>query len=256
MYICLIISMIFFIYGFSVYGGGHARFYSPMLWMIGVLFVVLGIVIRKGFIQKMPVWSKIAGSVIVICMVILFAFVEVKIYSQLDAKGASNLDYIIVLGAKVKEDQPSSILAARCISAIHYMRENPNTVCIVSGGQGADEKYTEASVMKKYMVSFGIDEERIITEEKSMNTSQNIKNSKEIIDWDWEKRREEYEKTIKKEPSVGIVTSKFHVYRACLIAEKQGITNPSGISANVVDKYLPEYMVTEFFGVIKEWITS
>lgn len=92
--------------------------------------------------------------------------------------------------------------------------------------------------MRKYLVEKGIDESRIIMEPDSMNTIQNIRNSKAIIDNDNAK--------------VGIVTSKFHVYRAVKIAEKQGFKNVSGISAYVVASYMPSNMFREFFGVVKD----
>ena len=64
-----------------------------------------------------------------------------------------NLDYIIVLGAQVKESGPSVILRYRLDRTVSYLKENDNTLVIVSGGQGANEKATEASVMKEYLVN-------------------------------------------------------------------------------------------------------
>ena len=64
-----------------------------------------------------------------------------------------NLDYIIVLGAQVKESGPSVVLRYRLDRAVSYLKENDNTLVIVSGGQGANEKATEASVMKEYLVN-------------------------------------------------------------------------------------------------------
>lgn len=167
----------------------------------------------------------------------LFAVIEACIASRINSKGEDNLDYIIVLGAMIREDGPSSILKARLDSAIEYLDGNPGTKCIVSGGQGYDEPCSEAEGMRKYLVEKGIDESRIIMEPDSMNTIQNIRNSKAIIDNDNAK--------------VGIVTSKFHVYRAVKIAEKQGFKNVSGISAYVVASYMPSNMFREFLAWLR-----
>lgn len=71
----------------------------------------------------------------------------------MNVKPVKNLDYIIVLGAQVKESGPSVILRYRLDRALSYLKENDNTLVIVSGGQGANEKATEASVMKEYLVN-------------------------------------------------------------------------------------------------------
>ena len=71
----------------------------------------------------------------------------------MNVKPVKNLDYIIVLGAQVKESGPSVILRYRLDRAVSYLKENDNTLVIVYGGQGANEKATEAIVMKEYLVN-------------------------------------------------------------------------------------------------------
>lgn len=71
-----------------------------------------------------------------------------------------------------------------------------------------------------------------------MNTIQNITNSKALMEGE--------------NPKVGIVTSKFHVYRAVKIAKKQGLSDACGIAGYVVPSYMPTNMFREFFGVIKD----
>ena len=71
----------------------------------------------------------------------------------MNVKPVKNLDYIIVLGAQVKESGPSVVLRYRLDRTVSYLKENDNTLVIVSGGQGANEKATEASVMKEYLVN-------------------------------------------------------------------------------------------------------
>ena len=172
----------------------------------------------------------------------LFVFVEGCILSGIHAEGREDLDYIIVLGAMVKEDGPSSILAARLNCALRYLEENPDTIVIVSGGQGKDEPFSEAEGMRRYLAEHGVDEARILMEPDSFNTIQNIQNSMKLIE--------------KENPSVGIVTSNFHVFRACRIAQKQGLEDVDGLAGYVVPAYMPQNMFREFFGIVKDWLVG
>ena len=62
------------------------------------------------------------------------------------------------------------------------MLADSGALCIVSGGQGPDEPFTEASCMRDYMVERGIPPERIILEEKASNTKENILYSTALIE--------------------------------------------------------------------------
>lgn len=153
----------------------------------------------------------------------------------MNVKPVKGLDYIIVLGAQVKESGPSVVLRYRLDRAVSYLKENDNTLVIVSGGQGINEKATEASVMKEYLINKGINENRIIIEDKSNTTKENLINSKKIIGND---------------KSMGIVTNNFHMYRALLIGKKYGV-NAVGIPSKSNSYYLPNNLLREVFAYIK-----
>ena len=153
----------------------------------------------------------------------------------MNVKPVKNLDYIIVLGAQVKESGPSIVLRYRLDRAVSYLKENDNTLVIVSGGQGANEKATEASVMKEYLVNNGINENRIIIEDKSNTTKENLINSKKIT---------------RDNKSIGIVTNNFHMYRALLIGKKYKV-NAVGIPSKSNSYYLPNNLLREVFAYIK-----
>lgn len=150
------------------------------------------------------------------------------------------LDYIIVLGAQVKEDGPSIVLQYRLDKAISYLSDNPTTRCIVSGGQGDNEPFSEAEGMYNYLVANGVDSERIILEDQSTSTVENIRNSKALLN-------DLYN-------SVGIVTNDFHVFRAVRIAKVQGLKNISGIAAESNAFYLPNNVLRECCGILKDWL--
>lgn len=90
------------------------------------------------------------------------------------------------------------------------MNDNPDTLCIVSGGKGDDEKISEALAMKNYLLEKGMDSDRIIMEDKSTSTYENIQNSLKILD------------ELGMSHDMTIVTDGFHQYRASLIAKAQG----------------------------------
>ena len=130
-------------------------------------------------------------------------------------KGApdGNYPYIVVLGAKVEKDGPSPSLAERIDTACEYLSAHPDTVAIVSGGQGDDEHITEAQCMYDCMVQAGIDPERIIKEEQATSTWSNLCFSLDII-----------ENLTGSRPSrLGVVSSEYHLFRTSLQAKAHGL---------------------------------
>lgn len=238
--ILLIIAFLCLVSGIVLFMQNYGTIFFMIWILLGVIFIALAYMIHNKLWKRIPKWIRVG---IVTCFSIMmgfFIFVEALILTQINAKGEDNLDYIIVLGALVRQDGPSSILKARLNAAVDYLEKNPDTICIVSGGQGKNEPYPEAEGMRRYLVKKGIDESRIIKEDKSVNTVQNIQNSMKLIE--------------KENPQVGIVTSNFHVYRGVNIAKKQGLTDVCGIAGNVVPFYLPTNLFREFFGVVKDTI--
>ena len=131
------------------------------IWLFaGIALLVWGICMNRGiFIPHLPIWFRRACLVIFV----LFLAVEGCILSGFAAKGPQGLDYIIVLGAQMKAHGPSRVLKMRLDKAYEYLVENPDTIVIVSGGQGADEHVSEAQGMLDYLVEKGIAPVGIVT---------------------------------------------------------------------------------------------
>jgi uncharacterized SAM-binding protein YcdF (DUF218 family) len=120
---------------------------------------------------------------------------------------------------------------------------HPAAVCIVSGGQGKNEPVTEASVMKNYLVSKGIDPSRIAEEPNSYDTKENMTKSAGIM-------KTRYAGT---QMTAVIVTSGFHIFRSVKLAEYSGI-KAYGIPAPTpwyiaINDYMREYI-----GIIKLYV--
>lgn len=143
---------------------------------------------------------------------------------------------VIVLGCKVRGEEPSLMLRQRIMAACRFLEKNPSAMCIVSGGQGSDELISEAESMKRVLVEQGISEDRIIMEERSTGTDENIRFSLDKMN--------EYGIS----GNVTIVTNDFHQLRAKLIADKYGLESYS-VSARTSLWLLPTYWLREWFGV-------
>ena len=159
-------------------------------------------------------------------------------------------DYIIVLGAQVHQGSPSLVLRYRLDRAAEYLRAHPDTTCIVSGGQGPNEPYAEARGMADYLEhDAGIDASRIIEEPDSTTTVENLRNSRTIIDS--ANNTGNSTSSTASEPSIGIVTNDFHVFRSLQIAHDQGYTDVQGIAAGSPRDMLLNNMVRESFAEAK-----
>ena len=96
-------------------------------------------------------------------------------------KVPENLDYLIVLGAHVNGTRLSRALRFRVEKAEEYLRENPRTLAVLSGGRGVDEKISEAKAMADYLLAHGIERERLLLEERSVSTAENLRFSLELL---------------------------------------------------------------------------
>lgn len=148
---------------------------------------------------------------------------------------------VVVLGCRVYGEKASLMLEERIIAVKNYLQENPNAVCILSGGKGAGESISEAECMYRYLVDCGIDPSRLFKEECSTSTRENLSFSKEII----------VQQNLNRK--IAIVTNEFHEYRACKIAENLGL-EPTAIAAKTAIWLFPTYYVRELYGILYEWV--
>ena len=151
----IILSIISFLYGISILNVNSGSLFYLIWFLISAFFIIIDLLIYFKVFERYRVFKKIF---IWVCSIGICTFLVILslIISKMNVKPVKNLDYIIVLGAQVKESGPSVILRYRLDRALSYLKENDNTLVIVSGGQGANEKATEASVMKEYLVNNGM----------------------------------------------------------------------------------------------------
>ena len=191
-----------------------------------------------------------AGKIIlaIVSIIILAGIVYVSVLSVLMYKAMNNEpekpEVIVVLGCKVRSETPTRMLRRRLDTAYEQLKKYPDCICIVSGGQGSNEVVSEAYAMNKYLVEKGISQDRIIMEDKSTSTYENLKFSFEKLD-DMGHSRD-----------VTIVTDGFHQYRASLIAKSLEGGKITAYSADTEARYLPTYWVREWLGLTQYFLLN
>lgn len=233
-----ILCIVYFI-GIAIFTGMGSKF-NYMWLVVGIGCLIFDFLYKKQILQNIPIAIRRIAMICLALGSVLFLVVECFIMSGFFEKGEENLDCILVLGAQMKEHGPSRALRKRLDKAIDYAEKNKNVMIIVSGGKGADEHISEAQGMYDYLTKHGIDGNRIMMEDKSTNTAENLKYSSKFIDI--------------QNSRIGIVTSNFHVFRATRIAKAQGYQNVCGIAASAEPFLQPTHMTREFFGVMKDYI--
>lgn len=188
--------------------------------------------------ESLPNKLRWLGIGILTAGICLFLVLEGCIISKMRETGEPDLEYVIVLGSQIRGKSPSRVLAKRLDCAVSYLKENPETKAVVSGGQGRDEIVSEASVMAEYLIAHGIGKERVLLEDRSENTTQNIRFSFELI--------------ADAEARVGIVSTDFHIFRALGLAKKQGFQNICGIAAKADPVLQFNYMLREACAISKD----
>ena len=148
-------------------------------------------------------------------------------------------EVIFVFGAGLFEDKVSLSLLTRLQKALELASNHPSIPIIVSGGQGPNEWVSEAWAMKEYLINHEIDEARIIMEDQSTSTYENLAYSQTLFDFTGKQ--------------VALVSNQFHIYRAEKIASRLGIQG-FGVAAPLRTIASGVFYVREYLALIKGWL--
>ncbi len=183
------------------------RFSSFFLMCLAALFPVYHFL---GRFQTVSFWKGVK-HILTVFLILLSAAMAITLGFLLrSAHGTSAPDssFVIVLGAGVNGSSPSRSLRERLDAAKSYLEAHPDSIAVVSGGQGEYEDISEAQCMFNYLTAHGISPERIWMEDRAENTLQNLQFSMELI-----------EKHTNVRPNkVAVISSEYHLYRANLFA--------------------------------------
>lgn len=123
-------------------------------------------------------------------------------------------DFLLILGCRVRGDEPEPTLQMRIAKAAEFLTEHKNTIAVCCGGTvHADQTKSEAQAIMDGLVGAGIDKGRIILEDKSTTTKENFSNAKKIIDG----------MSLQNEPKIAFLSSEFHLMRSLFIAKRTGV---------------------------------
>lgn len=237
-----------FLYTISLKQINHGNVIGSIYCMTVILLVIAYPFIRKK--KPLRIAAKVIGAGLaafaLYCAVISCFIVSEMNHGEARAVEAAvdgSPQTVIVLGCMVLDGEPSPMLALRIGKAQEYLSSHPNTVCVATGGQGANEAMSEAECIRKYLVLGGIDESRIYVEDTSVDTAENIRFAAEIIE------REGLPK------DAVVVSECYHIYRGVRQANHNGL-HASGIypDPSTVIKTMPSYWLREIFAITRDYL--
>lgn len=159
--------------------------------------------------NRFPQWAKILLALIgagILSFAILLGLVLTGSYDHI----SGNPQVMIILGCQVRQDGPSVLLKDRLDEALSYLEDHPDMTVVVSGGQGDDEPTSEAQAMADYLVEHGVEEESILLESESHNTTQNFQYSKALL----------AQENIDDSDGVLVVSNGFHLTRVRMLWDR------------------------------------
>lgn len=215
-----------------------------MMWLASLLLVGYGVFHRpidafleKGF-GRVIRYSILGGLAL---FVGLFLFVALSGYVG-NAKGDEKA--IVVLGAGLRGEQVSDLLRRRLDAALDLWQQNPEAVIVVTGGQGPQELVPEAVAMKRWLLARGVPEDKIIEENRSESTEENLLFARQLLQ----------QAGISADEPIAVVTNAFHCYRAGEYAKKAGFAQVRTVPASMnITTYLPNNM-REILAVLFLWV--
>lgn len=236
---CLVLGCLCLIYYIAIviYVGIAADF--AWIWALGAaVLLLLNRSLAYTVVHPGTALRYVNGAVLVLLGVALVLVFTVggRIVGAMVDQPQEKLDYVIVLGAQVRGTKPSRALRKRLDRAIAYAEANPETVFILSGGQGPDEGVSEAACMYEYMTDKGLAAVRLVMEDQSTSTRENLQYSAKLLD--------------REQDTVGILSNNFHIYRALLLARDEGYQKVCGIPAPSDIGMQPHYILREVCAVL------
>lgn len=218
--------------------GFGVRFGQSMLWVwlvLGLLFLARYALVRvsvaRGVPLPYPAWLICSVRVGCAALLAVFLVVEGVILAGSGGNCPANVDYLLILGAKTG----SVTIEGRTAVAAEYLKNNPETIAIATGGKGTDEQLSEGAYIRKRLIELGIDESRILLEDRSSSTVENMRFARALI--------------AEEDASIGIVSNDYHVFRAKGLARKVFSGEIYGLPMRSKPLTFPHYMMREFFAV-------
>ena len=184
---------------------------------ITMCFAFAATLVLMYYLKRFPT-PLTTGIFRTICLLLILGSVSAAVTAGFIVKAAHpaalpGCDYVVVLGAGVRGAVPSLSLRERVNAAYDYLVANPQATAVLSGGQGPGEDITEAACMYRELTAMGIDPSRLLLEENSTSTMENLTFSMELLETQAGTRPQQ----------IAIVSSEYHLFRAGLFAKALGL---------------------------------
>ncbi|MCL2112908.1 MAG: YdcF family protein [Streptococcaceae bacterium] len=204
-----------------------------VLFFIGIDFLYLSV----GKLPESWLWLQILSYVYPILSIYLawqfgIFFLSSWVYGRRVRKMTA--PYYVVLGAGlIQGEHVGKLLGNRIRAAVDAVRDE-QTILVFSGGQGPDEKISEAQAMQKYAVeTLGFPFERTLLENQSRTTYENLVFSDKLL-----------------KDKFLFFTSDYHVFRAALFAAQIGLEAQGGRGGKTAMYYRVPAFIREFIAVL------
>lgn len=219
------------------------RLDAGWLWPLGALLLAGTGYIRGCAVRgSVPHFWRPLTTGLWLAAGIAFALLVCLILSHMWDDTQQDLDYVIVLGAQVKKDLPSRSLRRRLEKALSYAEKHPDAKLILSGGQGSGEEISEAECMARWLREKGIAQERLILEDRSESTYENLVFSDRL--------------TGCSKASCALVSNNFHIYRALELARSCGYEHTCALAARSEPILQAHYILRETAAIVKMFLRS
>ena len=207
------------LFTFYIMGYSFSALVAAFLMAV-ILFYNLADILVKRYPKPIKAVRRVVT--VILCIGLLVCGVtEALIIRASFGDPDAQVDYVVVLGAKVRGDGPSVSLQNRIDEAYAYLTEHPDAIAVVTGGRGSDEPMSEAKCMYDHLTAMGIDPERVWLEPRATSTWENLQFSLDLIE----------KKTGQRPEKIGILSSEYHLFRAKLFAKDCGV-EAAGIPAH------------------------
>jgi uncharacterized SAM-binding protein YcdF (DUF218 family) len=194
--------------------------------------------------RRRAAWKGLWGVFLLWVLSVLAFWSVLSQTVQAKADAALEPAAIVVLGSGTPSGKVSPTLAERLDAAMVQARLHPRSLVVVSGGVDLYETVSEGQVMGDYLRAAGLDEARIVQEERSSSTYENMVLSKPLLE----------QNGISAAHPIQLVTSDFHTMRAGWIAERAGYTRITTIGAPTPLYIRYNNWLREYFAVGSSWL--
>ncbi|MCL2294083.1 MAG: YdcF family protein [Spirochaetes bacterium] len=221
---------------------GRFDVFNFLASLTGFFMVILSFKLNSliVFIKKCPKLIQYTLKVLFASFLISFVICQSLIIYGMRETPKPGADYIIILGCQVIGEYASVPLLSRGFTAIRYLYRNPETRVIVTGGQGPGGNISEAEALRRLLLENRIDRDRILMEDRSTNTMENLIFANELFNL--------------LDKNIVIVTSDYHIFRALSIARRLNYQNVSGLPSRSRPRALPAFLLREYLAIIHNLI--